>query len=369
MLLPEVSTVANVIYRQIRTDGPLPFVRFMELALYCPELGFYERFPHRIGRAGHFYTSVGVGPIFGHLLAFRFARWLTAPGLDGEHCQLLEAGVHDGQLALDILTWLQQHAPARLQRLEYLILEPSPRRESWQRAKLREMGHAVKWIRSWSDLRAGAVQGVIFSNELLDAFPVHRFGWDARARQWFEYGVDVQHGRLAWCRLPSRHDIDPGPPEVPEPLAASLPDGFVVEAAPGAQQWWRDAAVALGRGRLVTLDYGLDRPSALDPTRPEGTLRGYVHHQRVTDLLANPGEQDLTAHVDFHMLREAGEAAGLHTCALMDQGRFLTSALEEAIRLQSPGFTWSSRERSQFQTLAHPDHLGARFKVLVQGRE
>jgi SAM-dependent MidA family methyltransferase len=372
MLLPDVNALANVIYREIHEAGPIPFARFMELALYCPELGFYERFPHRIGRSGDYITSVSVGPLFGRLLAFKFARWLNeltyAPGASVKTVYLVEAGAHDGQLARDILTWLVEHAPATLRSLHYLILEPSTKRETWQRTTLGELVQHTAWIRDWSAVPPAGIHGVIFSNELMDAFPVHRLGWDATKRSWFEYGVALQGDRLVWCRLPLTAITGSIAPEMPDSLKATLPDGFVAEAAPGASRWWHQAAAALGRGRLVAIDYGFDHLSLLDPERPSGTLRAYRQHLQVADLLADPGEQDLTAHVNFRLLRETGESQGLSTRSLTSQARFLPRILEEIVRLKAPGFEWTRKERSQFQTLIHPDHLGERFKVLVQRR-
>jgi SAM-dependent MidA family methyltransferase len=369
MMLPAMSPIANVIYRQINEAGSITFARFMELALYCPELGFYERFPHRIGRTGDFYTSVSVGSVFGRLLAFQFSRWLSEMESSGGRCHLVEAGAHDGQLSLDILTWLGEHAPAALDRLDYRILEPSERREAWQKAKLGDLASSVTWIRDWSELASGSVRGIIFSNELLDAFPVHRFGWDRQTKAWFEYGVTLRDRRLVWCRLPRGLAASPVPlPEVPEPIQPLLPDGFVLESVPEARQWWQQSATALGQGRLVTIDYGLDLGAILDPIRPEGTLRAYRQHRPAQNLLADPGEQDLTAHVDFSALREVGEASGLRTETFVSQGRFLTGVMEQVVRLRVPGFDWSRAARTQIQTLTHPEHLGDRFKVLIQAR-
>jgi SAM-dependent MidA family methyltransferase len=369
MLLPAMNPIANVIYRHIIEAGPMTFARFMELALYCPELGFYERFPHRIGRSGDYYTSVSVGPLFGQLLAFQFTRWLSEIESSVGRYRLIEAGAHDGQLSLDILTWLGDHAPSTLARLDYLILEPSERREEWQRTKLGGFAHSVRWIRDWAELSSGSVCGIIFCNELLDAFPVHRFGWNARTRAWFEYGVSLEEDRLVWCRLPREAATGSVQlPEVPEPVKPFLPDGFVVELVPGARRWWQQSAAALGHGRLVTIDYGLDAATILDPLRPEGSLRAYRLHQMARDLLADPGEQDLTAHVDFAALREVGEESGLRTEKLVTQGRFLTGVMEQVVRSHAPGFDWSRIARSQFQTLSHPEQLGERFKVLIQAR-
>jgi SAM-dependent MidA family methyltransferase len=372
MLLPDMTALANVIYRQIREAGPIPFARFMELALYCPELGFYERFPHRIGKSGDYFTSVSVGPLFGRLLGFKFARWLreltSVPDASTQQVQLLEAGAYNGQLARDVLTWFVEHAPSLLEVLQYLILEPSENQEAWQRATLGELGRHVRWMRDWSAVTLGGIHGVIFSNELLDAFPVHRLGWDATHRAWFEYGVGLRENQLVWCRMPLTDIAKSVVPEVPDPVKELLPDGFVVEASPAACRWWRHAATALGRGRLLTIDYGFDQGLALDPGRPKGTLRAYRGHLQVADLLADPGDQDLTAHVAFQALSETGEREGLRTRVMVSQARFLTGIVEEIMQLHAPGFEWTQRQRSQFQTLTHPDHLGDRFKVLIQCR-
>src|SRR5207247_134285 len=146
--------------------------RFMELALYCPNLGYYEQEGRRIGRRGDFYTSVSIGSLFGELLACTFVPWLE--GQRSKLCQLVEAGAHDGQLAFDILSWMQQHHAKLFDALEYWLVEPSPRRRSWQGAKLDKFAGRIRWVETLPALPKDSVGGVIFCNELLDAFPVHR---------------------------------------------------------------------------------------------------------------------------------------------------------------------------------------------------
>jgi len=220
------------------------------------------------------------------------------------------------------------------------------------------------------------IRGVVFANELLDAFPVHRLVWDARQRRWFELGVTLRQGQFDWTRL-ERQDLPSGHPEsplsglqiLPSPpaeLAAILPEGFILDFCPAASSWWREAAAALACGRLVTIDYGLTAESMLSPERKEGTLRAYSGHQQSRDLLGKPGGQDLTAHVDFSALQAAGEAAGLETETLETQGRFLTR-LAAGIWEGSARFeAWTSKHNRQFLTLTHPEHLGGRFRVLIQ---
>lgn len=349
----------------------------MAQALYHPELGYYERAAARIGRGGDFYTSVSVGRVFGELLARRFAAWLGQ--LPGERLAILEAGAHDGRLAADILATLRSCAPELIRRTTYGLIEPSPRRREWQAQTLREFASQVTWFASLDELAPDSIAGVIFGNEFLDALPVHRLGWDAPARGWFEWRVGWAGDRFGWVRPPASTTgatlVTPlagalksefGDWLEPE-LQAALPDGYTLEVRPAATAWWRQAAEALRSGRLVAIDYGFTAAEALRPERTQGTARAYTKHQHADDLLAMPGEQDLTAHVNFTPLIAAGEAAGLTTAGLISQASFLVAAAEAAGEGETFG-RWTAAQRRQFQTLVHPAHLGERFKVLVQSR-
>jgi len=375
--------------------------RFMELALYCPNSGYYEKGgtliadrgsqileycnPNSaIGRNGDFYTSVSTGSLFGEMLAFQFAQWLEGlpiadrglPNSDylnqnSEILHLVEAGAHDGQLALDILNWLKRYQPRLLNKLEYWLIEPSPQRQIWQRARLEQFAGMVRWAHSLQALPAGAINGVIFSNELLDAFPVHRLVWDRTYTQWIEWGVGISNDQFSWSPL---HGVErdwsteltqAGFGLSPE-LKAILPDGFIIEHCPAAGSWWRQAAAALRQGRLLTIDYGLTAQQFLLPERRQGTLRAYRHHQPIHDVLANPGEQDLTAHVNFTQLQKTGEEEGLQTDGFLTQSQFLSTI---AVKMWSKGTgAPSASQARQFQTLTHPEHLGRSFRVLIQSR-
>ena len=338
----------------------------MELALYHPELGYYESPTNSPGRRGDFYTSVSTGDLFGQLLACQFARWLEDFSTVHGKYWIIEAGAHDGRLAGDILNWLQSRRPGLFARLEYAILEPSPRRQKWQRETLNSFGPIVRWINDFKQLSVvtghASVQGVIFSNELLDAMPVHRFGWDAGAKKWFEWGVALDGNNFVWARLDnSKFKIQNSK------LEAVLPDGYIIETSPAAGNWWRQAAGVLQHGKLLTLDYGHTGDELFAPARTRGTLRAYARHHVSDDLLANPGEQDLTAHVNFSTIQKTGEAAGLKTEFFGRQEKFLTQILSAAAKANvfDP---WDVKQTRQFQTLTHPEHLGRSFRVLVQAR-
>jgi len=398
-----MSQVALKIAAEIQNQGAIPFARFMELALYCPVYGYYEKEGDTIGRHGDYFTSVSVGSLFGELLAFQFAQWLEwGPGqvssepvdLPGEGprparasggpptpahptLHLVEAGAHRGELARDILAWLREHRPALFPNLEYWILEPSPQRRRWQRERLAEFGPQVRWAVSWAELAGhlrSPLHGIVFSNELLDAFPVHRFVWDAAQRQWFEYGVTLAGEAFAWTRMPvdqsvvhSLAAVGPGQGSG-RGLTDALPDGLVIETSPAAIQWWREAAQLLSSGKLLTLDYGFTVEERLLSGRAESTLRSYYRHGVQASVLDHPGEQDLTAHVDFSALRAAGEDCGLRTEALVSQGQFLTPIAAQTWERPAEFGEWTPARKRQFQTLTHPDHLGRAFRVLVQSR-
>src|SRR6267154_3525270 len=129
-----MSEIDEIVRDQVKRRGVIPFAEFMRLALYCPELGYYERTEGGIGRQGDFFTSVTTGNLFGELLAFQFARWLEE--LSGGPFQLVEAGAHDGQLAGDVLHWLSHERPSLIESIQYWIIEPSARRQAWQKQRL-----------------------------------------------------------------------------------------------------------------------------------------------------------------------------------------------------------------------------------------
>lgn len=344
----------------------------MELALYCPDCGYYEKDKDIVGRRGDYYTSVSTGGLFGELLAFQFAEWLEAEMKgDGVGIRIVEAGAHDGRLAADILMWLRDRRNETFARLEYWIVEPSARRREWQRENLAQFGKAVRWASQISELETflKSAPAIIFSNELLDAMPVRRVCWDAAEKKWFESGVAVDAGRFVWRRMSEDpgntlrltfHNLDL------EKLQNVLPDGFTAEINFSAQKWWRETAAILKRGKLLTIDYGLSAEEFFVPERRNGTLRAYRQHQLSNELLANPGEQDITAHVNFSAIEGAGESEGLKTEASVSQAKFLTEIAERAWRRADVFGDWNSVRTRQFQTLTHPEHLGWSFRVLVQ---
>ncbi len=373
-----MTTAADLIRHEIRQRGPIPFVDYMGLALYAAEAGYYER-PGRVGRQGDFFTSVSVGRLFSELVAFQIREWLCAMEKRVSRdavpkWQLVECGANDGVLGVEVLEALQNSSGNDLRPVELVFLEPSPTRRRWQEETVsrRREGSGkelpVRWCKDWNEL--GTVNGVIFSNELLDAFPCHRVTWDAAARRWREMGVGLEGDRFVWGALPTESGcgvLADAHLDLPDGLLDVLPDGFATELNSAAVDWWRSAASSLGEGWLLAFDYGLTREEFFMPQRSDGTLRAYAKHRLKPDVLDCPGEQDLTAHVNFTAIERAGIAAGLATEICDFQGRFLTRSAQKVWAV--PGAVpWDASRIGQFKTLVHPEHMGRSFRVLAQKR-
>ena len=341
--------LAQIIRAEIARTGPIPFRRFMELALYHPEHGFYASGRARVGRSGDFFTNVSVGPLFGKLLARQFAEmWerLECPA----HFTIVEQGAHDGQFAADALTSLREDLPQCFAATRYEIVEPSAKLAAAQRARLRNL--PVRWRSAISELPA--FTGVHFSNELLDAFPVHLIKWNGES--WTEHHVTIDGERFTFADGPlSESELADACARIPQPL----PPGYVTEVSLAAGAWLREVAAKLQRGYILAVDYGHLREDYYSTERVEGTLSAYAQHRRERDPLERVGEVDLTAHVEFTSLMEAGRAAGLGVAGYTDQHHFM-------VGLGASYFESGAQpsELRAFQTLMHPSLMGLAFKVI-----
>jgi len=337
------NPAAAAIREEIARSGPISFARFMELALYHPDHGYYRYSP--IGKRGDFFTSVSVGNLFGRMLAFYLERKLDSLNAP---LQIIEAGANDGSLARDILDWFGARE------VRYIIIEPISRLRDLQRKTL--AGLNIQWFTSLDEL--SSFEGAFISNELLDAFPVQVFSWNRPQNQWQELGVNEN---LQWTPLRQSSTVNSAPSHFKElaPLEPYLPDGYRIELSPSAESFWHQAAAKLQRGLLLAIDYGDEH--LWTPDRPRGTLRAYHNHKLVDNVLANPGQQDITASVNFARIRAVGEHAGLASDPLETQAKFLASFAGDYFKKELP-------QTRQFQTLTHPEHLGRAFKVLGQFR-
>ena len=328
----------------------MPFRRFMELALYHLEFGYYASGRARIGRGGDFFTNVSVGPLFGRLLARQIAEMWRLLGEPSDFT-IVEQGAASGDLAADVLGGLREMFPECHGAACYQIVEPFPTLAARQRERLRTMEGNVQWVRGLDEIHIGA--GVHLSNELPDAFPVHRVRWTGGA--WREQMIAERGGRFVFVDGPSPSaELRDACALIPGPL----PEGYATEVNLAASAWIREVAAGMQRGFVLAVDYGFPRHEYYAPTRIGGTLSAYANHRREPDPLARPGEIDLTAHVEFDSVIEAATAAGLRLEGFTDQHHFTVGLGAEHFADGA-----NAPERRAFQTLMHPQFMGTSFKV------
>ncbi len=348
--MPE--TLTQFIREEIAAGGPMPFRRFMELALYDPQCGYYASGRATIGRSGDFFTNVSVGPLFGRLLARQVAEMWDRLGAPGKFT-IIEQGAASGDLAMDVLGGLREMFPECFAAVRYRIVEPFAKLEERQRARLSGLGEKVAWTNALRQMQEEIC--VHLSNELPDAFPVHLVTW--RAGAWCEQKVIVQGAEFAFSDGPlSTDELREACARIPEPLS----EGYTTEVNLAAPAWIREVATVMQRGFVLAVDYGYSRPEYYAPERIAGTLSAYAGHRREPDVLARPGEIDLTAHVEFDTLIEAAETAGLRLAGFTDQHHF-------AVGLGLAHFAdgANAAERRAFQTLMHPQFMGTAFKAIA----
>jgi SAM-dependent MidA family methyltransferase len=349
---------------EIGHNGPIPFARFMELALYHPQFGYYMRPPdsgaERIGWNGDFYTSSDVHPILGQALA-RQAVQIDALLGHPEPFTIAEMGPGKGLLAKHLLSHAEQHSKSLARRLRYVLIERSPGMRALQQQHLSPWltrTGLVSWLEDVSSLAPGRTTGLMFSNELADAFPVHRIEKVGNVVK--EIFVDVADGRFVECL---RDPSTPGIEEYFRQLQIELPDGYRTEVNLSAADWMRQVAAALDRGVAITIDYGHSAEDLYSPQRAKGTLLCYRSQMASEDPLLEVGLKDMTAHVDFTTLATVGEGAGLSVTGFTNQMSFLMGlGVEEMIAQLTP-------ETDEFRAALHllkPEGMGRTFKILIQ---
>jgi SAM-dependent MidA family methyltransferase len=356
----------------IRARGPQTFAWFMHQALYHPEQGYYSSDLAQIGRRGDYFTNVSVGPIFGRLLAAQFAEMWENLG-SPDHFEIVEQGAHHGDFARDVLEAAGERVPAFFQALTYRIVEPFPILQDRQSQTLKELAGKVSWQRSLDELKPFA--GVHFSNELLDAMPVHLIV--RRDQEWREKFVTESHDKLAFVEAPLSSAILR---DHVKRIPAAAQESYETEVNIAALDWINHVSRKLVHGYLLAVDYGYTRDHFYAAERPAGTLLCFSKHKRVSSPLEAAGEIDITAHVDWTSLAERAEASGLQIDGFTDQHHFITGLISELGRggsseppaNASPARTdWgqsplpSPKERRGLQTLLHPEFLGTTFQFLA----
>jgi SAM-dependent MidA family methyltransferase len=364
----QTNHLANRLRQRIRRGGSITFREWMEAALYDPEEGYYcRRDLARWGISGDYRTSPERSPLFAATFARYFVRLYEDMGAPARWT-IIEAGAGAGHFASGLLETLRRGYPKVFAATRYVIDEASNDATERARARLSPFKERIEFQRL-SKMTAPLGEAIVFANELLDAFPVHRV--KMREGQLLELcvGCDAA-GNFVWTECP------PSTPRLAaylERQQIKLAEGQIAELNLEAADWTTHVAGILRCGFLITVDYGADADELYNSNaRPTGTLRAFRRHQFADDVLAHPGEQDLTTTVDWSSIKNAGAEAGLKTVLFERQDRFLLQAglLEELERLSASAQSEAEivSLRASARQMIMPDAMSASFQVLVQAR-
>lgn len=347
----------DLIRNTIHQQGAIPFVDFMQMALYAPQYGYYQRLAD-IGVRGDFVTAPALTPLFGYAIANQCAdilKNLTKP-------RILEFGAGMGHLCVDILLHLE-----RLNALpeEYLIIEVSATLKKAQQQRIKanipHLFSRVQWLSSWPD---EPIEGVMLGNEVLDAMPVHRFL--QTADHLLEYYVNVnKHGELVDFLKPCVH------PRLLAHVANVLPKQdapYQSEANLFIDDWIKQCHNKLKCGVLILFDYGFPRHEYYHPDRRQGTLMCHYQHRSHANPLLYVGEQDITAHVDFSHVAEAGFDAGFDVEGYTNQAAFLLGCDILTLLSQESEENLLASQQA-VKKLLQPNEMGELFKVIALSKQ
>ena len=374
-----------VLVAAIRTEmeaagGRLTFARFMELALYHPERGYYQAADRRPGRGGDFLTAPETHPFFGVTLARQIAECWDRLGRP-DPWVIREYGAGVGGLAYDLIAGLSTEAPAAAAALHYRLVEPNRHRREQALAAMAEvgLGETVSGEEIPPGAEAEPIVGVALANEVADALPVHRLVWRDG-----EGGGGLRERYVVWRGGPDgRFGEEEGelsaaartsdPEGALRAAGVGLADGDAIEVGPAAATWFAGVGRGLGRGYAIVIDYGYGAAELYRGHRLGGMVRAYRRHTVTDDPFGHVGRQDLTAHVDFTALRRAGEGVGLTFAGFTTQGALLASLGmgDLLVRLQDdPGTTAEEYLATQAAALRLIDPGGmGRFGVLIMARD
>lgn len=352
--------VARYLRGQIEdAGGVLPFDQYMDMALYAPGLGYYATGTRKFGQGGDFVTAPEIGPLFGRCLAHEVGLVLSV--ID-DAC-LLELGAGSGALAQSLIEALSadDRLPSR-----YCILEISPDLRERQRQRLEPLaehhGLKIEWLEQLPD---EPLQGVILANEVVDAFAVTRF-CVIEGRPW-RAGISIDGDGFAWEWI---DDLDPDSGAAKIVQQYELVEGYISEVCPRAEAWIHALGVSLQRGLALVIDYGFPAREYYLPERSQGTLRCHYQHRAHNDPLILPGIQDVTCHVNFSALAEAGRTAGFDVLGYTSQESYLLALglLDLATPQPNDDEKLMLARAAEVKQLILPSQMGEAFKVMAFGR-
>lgn len=363
------SQLRDILVQRISQNGRITFAAFMEACLYEPGLGYYTSPGRKVGAEGDFYTSISVHAAFGRVIAREIARMWQSMGCPVDFT-LVECGAGNGRLACDIMDYLARREGVLYEGIRLVLVEKEPSLATVQEEMLAAHRGRVDWLSPGSFYGGEfTFSGCLYSNELIDALPVHRVVMGETGLQ--EVYVALHDGMLA---------EETGEPSTPEleayltRLGIALHTGQQAEINLNAPAWLANASRALARGFVLTVDYGYPAMELYAPLRKRGTLLCYYRHQTEENPYIRLGLQDITAHVDFSTLMSTGETLGLNTVWFGEQYRFLLAAgfIEEIEEFERSGAAEEEKlkMRLTLKKLILPDGgMGDTFRVLVQSKE
>jgi SAM-dependent MidA family methyltransferase len=358
-----VSSLRLKIEQEIGERGPIPFSRYMELCLYHPELGYYSRNAEQFGKAGDFYTSSDVHAVFGRLLARQFEEMWRVLG-SPEHIELVELGPGRGLFAQDVLDWSEKKFPDFLRALHYILVESSPALRGRIRQTLRlhlESDKAGLAALFPLDEASSNTPTIIFANEFFDALPTGVLSAQGSLR------IDTRDGHFieTWAQ-PSPEEL-----EFLDRYSVHPEPGERVEAPLAAQQFMDRIAAGIHHGFLLAIDYGYTREEQL-AGRHRGTLKALRQHSISANPYEAPGEQDITADVNFTALAAAAEKRSMNTHKLVTQSQFLMGIGEANQFADAFEDCRLPQERAkvalQLKHLVTPAGMGESFQVLIASK-
>ena len=352
-------TLSTHLQARLHQEKHIAFVDFMQMALYHPEQGYYSAGAEKFGPQGDFITAPELTPLFGQTLANQcqpILASLTAP-------VMLEFGAGSGRLCVDVLRRLEQ-LDSLPQSYQILEVSASLRQRQQERVQqdIPQLAHLVHWLDRWPE---HAFQGIILANEVLDAMPVHRFLKSDDGLLESVIGLDNQ-GQLKESFRPVQDE------RLQDYVQSRLPElnsPYLSEVNLFLDGWMQQVSTILAQGAMILIDYGFPRHEYYHPDRNQGTLMCHYQHQAHSNPLLHPGEEDITAHVDFTHVAEAAHAAGFHVAGYTSQAAFLlANGLLNLLDDIS-----DNRERVKAQQavkqLVQPSEMGELFKVIALTRE
>jgi SAM-dependent MidA family methyltransferase len=373
-------TLRQKIEQEIRERGPIAFSRYMELCLYDPDLGYYSRNAEQFGKAGDFYTSSDVHAVFGRLLARQFEEMWRALGSPAQ-IEILELGPGRGLFAQDVLDWSEKKFPDFFRALHYRLVETSPALRKRLQAALERHFAAGKTSLSSASLtlresttsvvpnnatlaRALALEVpiIVFANEFFDALPVDVLSPQGELR------ISEKDGRL----LETWNAASPEGVEFLDRYSVHPEAGERIEASLIAQRYISQIAATVKRGFMIAIDYGYTRQEQL-AGRHRGTITAYRQHSVSTNPYQAPGEQDITAHVNFTALTAAAERGGMQIQPLLTQSQFLLGIGEHNQFADAFEECRLPQERAkvalQLKHLITPTGMGESFHVFIASKD